>query len=144
MMKCYGYLLSLVSLILLCSCTRCPGIQETDFSQDSPQATFQKMKAAVNCDETEWAWSTLSRKTKEQVSYTEFLTGWQLYYGDLKRVAGAVIISSEPYKYPIPAQKVTFQSGEMVEAFLFVREREAWYLEFPSPWGNQLGIQKKS
>lgn len=132
--------LCLSTLLFFIACQTCPNIVESDYSQKTPKDTFDKIKASVECDEIDWAWNTLSTSTRNKVSYTEFVAGWNTHSSEIAMLKKAQRLSSEEYAYKLPAEKLTIQNGAQTQAFLFVQEGRDWYLEFPSPWENDFSF----
>lgn len=119
--------------------------RESDFPQNTPEETFEKIKAAVQLDELDWGWNTLSHSTRKRISYTEFSAGWNLYRDEFYRILQAKLVGTEPWEDGHSrGVKLTVESDSESQSFLLVEEKGYWYLEYPSPWKNILPFKTNS
>lgn len=96
---------------------------------ETPEAPFELFGRAARQDDPQAAYHCLSPWTTEQLSFSDFVTGWTLYQEYFELFGKATIIGKRAVPDGVLLQ---IRIGELEEPFLVVRTEGEWRLELPS------------
>lgn len=121
---------------LLCACvtTPPPVIEQPYPKLDSANRCLDFFKLAARVDDPQAGYHCLSERTKELVTFSDFVTGWAWYREYFELFGRAKVTATKPVR---GGQLLTLELLELREPFLFVEEAEGWRLRIPSRYNRR-------
>ncbi len=127
--------LSLLLLALASACVSPERIIPRPYpALDSADACLAFFKRAAAVDDPEAGYHCLSEWTREQVTLSDFFTGWTWYREYFELFGRAEIVARRAVA---PGELLTLRLLALEEPFLFVREAAGWRLRIPSRYNKR-------
>ncbi len=104
---------------------------------ESADRCLEFFKLAARLDDPAAGYHCLSEGTREQISFSDFFTGWAWYREYFELFGQAQIVERKPVA---PGELLTLQLIQLREPFLFVQEARGWRLQVPSRY-NQRSLE---
>lgn len=126
---------ALALLLVACHCVRPPEPIPKPYPRlESPEAALEFFKRAARLDDPSAGWHALSKGTRGQIGFSDFVTGWAWYRDYFELFGDAEITARKPVPEGV-VLRVRLLSIE--EPFLAVPEEGEWRLELPSRYSQR-------